>query len=180
MGLMDKVKAQATQLAQQTRDAAQAGQAKIDQVQAGRRGDALLRQLGALVFADRTGRGEPDSQAKIDQLISDISTHERENGLNLTGEPAQPNVPGQPTFPPDQPSPFPGPAASTVPGPGTGSFPDQGTTSFPDAGATFFPGSGSPEAAPQTDFPPAAGPSPARMRRSPVAASAASRRRAEH
>ena len=36
-----------------------------------------------LVFAERTGRGTPDSQAKIEELISAISAHERENGLNL-------------------------------------------------------------------------------------------------
>ena len=66
MGLMDKVKAQATQLAQMTQEAALEGKAKLDQAQSGRRGDALLRSLGAAVFAERTGRGTPDSQAKID------------------------------------------------------------------------------------------------------------------
>jgi len=135
MGLMDKVKAQATQIAQQTREAAQEGKAKIDAAQANRRGDAMLRQLGAAVFAERTGRGTPDSQAKIDQLITDISAYERENGLNLAADPAQ-NLPQQPSFPPDPATPFPGPAGSTFPG----SFPDQGTTSFPDAGTTSFPG----------------------------------------
>jgi hypothetical protein len=73
MGLMDRVKAQANQLAQMTQDAAQEGRNRIDQAQAARRGDALLRQLGAAVFADRTGRGTPDSQAKIEQLIGEIS-----------------------------------------------------------------------------------------------------------
>lgn len=57
MGLMDRVKAQATQLAQQTKDAAEQGKAKLDQAQASRRADAMLRQLGALVYADRAGRG---------------------------------------------------------------------------------------------------------------------------
>ena len=89
MGLMDKVKAQANQLAQKTQEAAQEGKARLDQAQANRRGDALLRQLGALVFAEHTGRGTADSQAKIDELINTISAHERENGLNLS----QPTVP---------------------------------------------------------------------------------------
>ena len=145
MGLMDRVKAQATQLAQMTQDAALEGKAKLDQAQSGRRGDALLRSLGAAVFADRTGRGTADTQARIDQLIADISTHERENGLNLADSP--PAVP-QPSFPADQPSPFPGPAASTVPGsaaspfPGADAQPAAGTDgpSSPDAGTTFFPG----------------------------------------
>ena len=112
MGLMDKVKAQANQLAQKTQEAAQEGKAKIDQAQANRRGDALLRQLGAAVFAERTGRGTPDSQAKIDQLISDISAHERENGLNLTSP--TPNVP-PPGTPGSTPNPFSGPAGSQFP-----------------------------------------------------------------
>ncbi len=88
MGLMDRVKAQASQLAQQAMEATQEGKARLDQVQAGRRGDSMLRQLGALVFAERTGRGTPDTQAKIDQLVNDISAHEQANGLNLTADPA--------------------------------------------------------------------------------------------
>lgn len=100
MGLMDKVKAQATQLAQKTQEAAQEGKARLDQAQANRRGDTLLRQLGALVFAERTGRGTPDSQAKIDELIGTISTYEQENGLNL----AQATVP-PPASPGDQAAP---------------------------------------------------------------------------
>ena len=90
MGLMDRVKAQANQIAQMTQDAAQEGRAKIDQAQASRRGDALLRQLGVLVFADRTGRGTADSQARIEQLISEISAHEPQNGLNLSEQPQSP------------------------------------------------------------------------------------------
>jgi hypothetical protein len=87
MGLMDRVRAQATQIAQQAQEAAQEGKARLDQAQAGRRGDMLLRQLGALVFAERTGRGTADSQARIDQLISEISAHESQNGLNLADPP---------------------------------------------------------------------------------------------
>jgi hypothetical protein len=143
MGLMDKVKAQATMAAQKAQEAAQQGKDKLDQAQATRRGDAMLRQLGAAVFAERTGRGGPDSQAKIEQLISEISAHERANGLNLAGDQSQQAAP-QPNFPPaDPPSPFPGPPAGTTPGAGTSSFPDAGSTSFPDAGPTAFPDAGS-------------------------------------
>lgn len=95
MGLMDKVKAQATQLAQKTQEAAAEGKARLDQAQANRRGDALLRNLGAAVYADRTGRGGPDSQGKIDKLFRDISAHEKENGLNLSPEQPQATVPQQ-------------------------------------------------------------------------------------
>ena len=152
MGLMDRVKAQANQLAQMTQDAAQEGKARIDQAQAGRRGDALLRQLGAAVYADRTGRGTTDTQARIEQLISEISAHEQANGLNLTSpqpgwpqpNPAQPNPPqaGSPT---DNPFSQAGPAyrpsgdsadaGQVFPPPGSG---DAGT-GFPPPGTQFFP-----------------------------------------
>ena len=103
MGLMDRVKAQASQIAQQAQEAAQEGRARFDQAQQGRRGDMLLRQLGALVFAERTGRGTGDSDARIDQLISDISALESQSGLNLA-DPSQQGfgqpVPGQSAGPP--------------------------------------------------------------------------------
>jgi hypothetical protein len=87
MGLTDKVKAQASQVAQKTQERAQAGKAKYDQAQASRHADAMLQELGADVYAQRTGRGTAGSQAEIDKLISDISAYERENGLNLTDQP---------------------------------------------------------------------------------------------
>jgi len=99
MGLTDKLRAQASQVAQKTQETAQAGKAKYDQAQASRHADAMLQQLGAAVYTERTGRGTADSQAKIEKLINDISAYERENGLNLTDQP-QPTVP-QPGSPPD-------------------------------------------------------------------------------
>jgi hypothetical protein len=134
MGLMDKVKAQATQLAQKTQEAAQEGKAKLDQAQANRRGDVLLRQLGAAVFAERTGRGTADTQATIDQLISAISAHERENGLNLT----QTTVP-PPGSPADQPGSTSGPGTWSAP---QGSAPPGSPQDNPggfQTGQTFFP-----------------------------------------
>jgi hypothetical protein len=152
MGLMDRVKAQATQLAQQTKEAAEQGKAKLDQAQASRGGAAMLRQLGTLVYADRTGRGAPDGQAKIDQLVNDISAYERENGLNLTADPAaQGTMPPQSTappqtgepqtgqpqtnFPPDQQNPFAGPppqqSQSFFPTPGSDGTESSGGGTFP-------------------------------------------------
>ena len=134
MGLMDKVKAQATQLAQKTQEAAQEGKSRIDQAQAGRRGDVLLRQLGALVFAERTGRGTADSQAKIDELVSTISTHEKENGLNLTQNPVPP--PGSPA---GQTGSAPGQSSSYAPGGDPSSSYQDAPGGFPTSGQTFFP-----------------------------------------
>ena len=130
MGLMDKVKAQATQLAQKTQEAAQEGKARLDQAQATRRGDLLLRQLGAAVFAERTGRGTPETHATIDQLVNAISAHERENGLNLTG--AATPTSGSPA---DQPGPQSG--SETWSAPPSGS--QQETPGGFQPGQTFFP-----------------------------------------
>lgn len=158
MGLMDRVKAQATMAAQKAQEAAQQGKDKLDQAQANRRGDAMLRQLGVIVYADRTGRGTPDSQAKIDKLVNDISAHERENGLNLAADPAQQQPGGQPG--PQQPGPQqpggqqPGGQQPNFPGGSPGPF--SGGPTAPDAGSTdasptsfapgnFFPGAGSAE-----------------------------------
>jgi hypothetical protein len=135
MGLMDKVKAQATQLAQKTQEAAQEGKNRLDQAQASRRGDVLLRQLGAAVFAERTGRGTADTQSTIDQLVSAISAHERENGLNLTQATVPP--PGSST---DEPGSAPG--SGTWSAPQGGGFAGGSQQDAPGgfaSGQTFFP-----------------------------------------
>jgi hypothetical protein len=106
MGLMDKVKAQANQLGQKTQDAAREGKARLDQAQANRRADALLRNLGALVYAERTNRGTPGTQDQITKLVSDIQAHEAENGINLSPS-------GSATVPPQG-----GPANGSTGGPG--------------------------------------------------------------
>ena len=75
MPLFDKVKEQAAQKAQ---EAAQKGQAKFDEAQAKRREDSLLRDLGALVYAERTGAAAPDSAAEIERLVAEITEHRAE------------------------------------------------------------------------------------------------------
>lgn len=124
MGLMDRVKAQATQLGQKAQEAAQEGKSRLDQAQANRRGDAMLRQLGIAVYEERTGRGSPDSQAKIDKLISDISAHERENGLNLSDQP-QSTMPSNSTVPPQSSYPSDSPPSDTTGFPPESSFPPE-------------------------------------------------------
>jgi hypothetical protein len=129
MGLMDKVKAQATVLAQKTQETAREGKAKFDQVQATRRADAMLRNLGALVYAERTGRGTPDTQAQIDRLIADISAHEAANGINLSAEPTDPQA-GRPGGGQPQSGPAGGVPPQAGP-PGQGFPPSASSTSFP-------------------------------------------------
>ncbi len=164
MGLMDKVKAQATQLAQKTQDTARDSKVKFDQAQAKRQGDVMLRNLGAAVYADRTGRGTAETAAEIDRLVTEISSHEAENEISLAQEPtaapsgvasAEPST-WYPSSPPAPPAEF-----SAAPAPPAG---------FPPASepSTGFP----PASEPSTGFPPASEPSagiPARARASACA-----------
>jgi hypothetical protein len=79
MALMDKMKAQAQQLAQKAQEAGKAGQAKLEDVQAKRRSDALLRQLGAAVYAQRTNSSD-ENAAEIERLVGELKAFEAENG----------------------------------------------------------------------------------------------------
>src|SRR5262249_51146923 len=85
MGLIDRVREQAAQIAQKTQEAAQEGRVMLDQAQARRRADAMFRDLGAAVYAERTGRGGPDGAAKIDRLVKALSRQEAEQGLGDSG-----------------------------------------------------------------------------------------------
>jgi hypothetical protein len=81
MPLMDRFREQAAQLAQKTQEAAHEGRAMLDQAQARRRADAMFRDLGAAVYAERTGRGGPGGAKKIERLIKALSRQEAEQGL---------------------------------------------------------------------------------------------------
>ena len=85
MGLLDRVKEQAaTATATATaraRDAAQKGQAKLDAIQAARAADALLRDLGAAVYAERSGRSGPWTEPTIQRAVDGLRAHEAEHGL---------------------------------------------------------------------------------------------------
>jgi hypothetical protein len=89
MGLLDRVKEQAAQVAHQaaqaTQEAAQQGRAKLDQAQAKRRADAMFRDLGAAVYAERTGRGGTDTADKIERLVSALQHQEADQGLGEPG-----------------------------------------------------------------------------------------------
>jgi hypothetical protein len=90
MGLMDKVKAQAaTATATATaaaKDAAQKGQAKLDEIQAKRAADQMLRDLGAAYYAQESGRGTTTTSANLTRLVGALKDHEAANGpIELAG-----------------------------------------------------------------------------------------------
>jgi hypothetical protein len=84
MGLMDKMKAQATQVAQRAQEAGKAGQAKLEEAQAKRRADALLRDLGAAIYSERRDGPTPETEERIEQLVAQLSRHEAEHGPAAT------------------------------------------------------------------------------------------------
>jgi hypothetical protein len=89
MGLLDKVKAQATAATAVAKDAAQKGQAKLDEVQSKKGADGMLRDLGAAFYATKTGRDTPSTEADIDRLVAALQAHESERGaLTLAPESA--------------------------------------------------------------------------------------------
>jgi hypothetical protein len=81
MGLMDRVKEQAAVLAQKAQEAANEGKVKLDQAQAKRRADAMFRELGAAVYAERTGRAGTDTADKIERLVNALQEQEAADGL---------------------------------------------------------------------------------------------------
>jgi hypothetical protein len=116
MGLMDKVKAQANVLAQKTQETAR-------DIQAKRRADVMFRNLGAAVYAERTGRAGPNSQADIDKQIADLKAHEAEHGINLAPESGDQAGGPSGTVPPQG-----GPADPGAPGGSEGKPPGDTTT----------------------------------------------------
>lgn len=83
MPLFDRVKSQAqqaaSQLAEKGKGAAVAGQAKFDELQAKRQIDGLVRDLGQLIYGQRTGRSTPGDTDAIDRIVASISEIEAEH-----------------------------------------------------------------------------------------------------
>ncbi len=84
MPLFDRVKSQAAQLAQKAQEAGKVSQAKLGDVQAHRRADRLMRDLGALVFAERSGRASGGASAEIERIVAELSDLEAKNGPLVT------------------------------------------------------------------------------------------------
>ena len=148
MGFMDKVREQSTQLAQKAQETAREGKVKLDQAQAKRRADAIFRDLGAAVYAERTGRAGVDNKEKIDRLVEALSRQEADQGLGDADTSAPPTYASPPNPSGTVPTPTPTPTTSnpsgTVPTPtptGTTSNPS-GTVPTPTPTGTTSPPTG--------------------------------------
>jgi hypothetical protein len=130
MGFMDKVREQSTQLAQKAQETAREGKVKLDQAQAKRRADAIFRDLGAAVYAERTGRAGVDNKEKIDRLVEALSRQEADQGLGDTDTGTPPTYASPPN--PSGTVPTPTPTGTTSPPP----TPTPTGTTSPPAGDT--------------------------------------------
>ena len=111
MGLLDKVKAQATAATEMAKDAAAKGQAKLDEVQAKKAADGMLRDLGAAFYATKTGRATPTTDADIERLVAALQAHESEHGpITLAPESAAAAPTAAPADGATEPRPRPAPA----------------------------------------------------------------------
>lgn len=107
MGFLDKVKAQATVLADKAQTGVQQGQTKLQEMQSGKQADHLLRDLGAYVFLSERGRNQPDSETKVAGLMAQLDALEAAGTpVTITAEPppAPPAAPcPSPVRPPHRP-----------------------------------------------------------------------------
>ena len=123
MGFMDKVKAQATVLAEKAQEGAKAGQAKLSEMQAKKHADALLLELGGIVYTQQVGRAADNTDARAAELVAELRQFETEHGqvtVTSASAPTPPDGSFVPTATPagDTPPPVSTPAATTVPGGG--------------------------------------------------------------
>lgn len=81
MGFMDKVKAQADVLAQKAQEGAKAGQDKLSALQAKRQADAMLEELGGIIYCQRAGRPGVPGEDRVAALIAQLQAYEAEHGL---------------------------------------------------------------------------------------------------
>ncbi|MCU0311075.1 MAG: hypothetical protein MUE36_09035 [Acidimicrobiales bacterium] len=125
MGLLDNLKQSANTLAQSVNETVAKGQASMDQSASRKHADALLRDLGALVYARDSDRGTPSTDADIERITADLRAVEAQGGVvdlePKAGPPpgAAPPPPGAATAPP----PAPGAAAAPPPAPGAATPP---------------------------------------------------------
>lgn len=108
MGFLDKVKAQAEQAVKQ-------GQEKLEDVQAKKKADGLLRDLGAWYYARETERDEGQGDEQIARLVAELQAHEAEHGP--LGADKEEEVAPPPPPPPGASAPPPPPPVSSPPPP---------------------------------------------------------------
>jgi hypothetical protein len=77
MGLLDKVKEQAGQIAEMAQQGVAQGKDKLEDLQAHKRGEALLRDLGAAYYAQLRHAG---SSSAVEAALKAMDAHVSEHG----------------------------------------------------------------------------------------------------
>lgn len=80
MGLLDKVKEQAATATAAAKEAAAKGQSKLDELQAKKAADSMLRDLGALTYGAEMGRGAPSAENDAQRIVAALKAHEADHG----------------------------------------------------------------------------------------------------
>lgn len=93
MGLMDKLKEQAGQVADKAQKGAAQAQAKFEAAQAKRSSDSLLRDLGAAYYAEQRQGGSHDA---VDKALASLDAHAGEVGTVDTSTSGPQPMPGNP------------------------------------------------------------------------------------
>lgn len=101
MSFKDAMKTNVESLARKSMEAGAKGQAKMESMQAKRRGHGLLHDLGAAVYTERRRGGDTQGAQKLMALLDQ---HAAEHGLDTSPDIADPTIgavaPGNPSSPP--------------------------------------------------------------------------------
>ena len=87
MGILDKMKQQAAQLKDSEKVKGVTGKVKekVEDVQARRKANDLLADLGRLLYAQQTGRTNATAEAEIARLVAELRALE-DDGLTILPE----------------------------------------------------------------------------------------------
>jgi hypothetical protein len=136
MGFLDKVQKTA-------RETLDKGKDKLEDIQADKKADQLLHDLGAWYYAGRTGRDHGDAAGHVERLVAELQAHEAEHGpLDQKAKAAAetPPPPPPPAAEAATPPPPPPPPAADAPTPPTPPPPpDEASSAPPPPGTASGP-----------------------------------------
>lgn len=73
MGFMDRVKSTAQQVGDKAQEVGRTGQEKVEEARAKKKIEGLQRELGAIVYDQKTGSAGAGSDADVDRLVGEIT-----------------------------------------------------------------------------------------------------------
>ncbi len=84
MGLMNKVKMQAGQLADKAQEAGKLGQAKIEALQAKKRVQNVLLEIGTITYQAHEGNSDSSDEQRLEELYKAVKEYEGSYGVVST------------------------------------------------------------------------------------------------